>query len=168
MERRIIGETEPGERHSLKDLYSQVRDGSSSLQPGERLSWEQEIPKTDHLGETDHRRARRTFPRPGARNPQNGSFHLQPGERLSWEQEIPRDGSLWRDGSSARRTFQPPARRALLLKARNPRDGSLWRDGSLPRDGSGERLSWEQELSWSETDHCRDGSFHRQPGEPLE
>ena len=31
----------------LPHLYSQVRDGSSSLQPGERLSWEQEIPETD-------------------------------------------------------------------------------------------------------------------------
>ena len=31
----------------------------------------------------------------------------------------------------------------------------MWRDGSFHRQ-PGERLSWEQELSWSKTDHCRE------------
>ena len=41
-----------------------------------------------------------------------GSCRLQPGERLSLELEI----ILVQDGSSPRRTFPPPARRAPLLR----------------------------------------------------
>ena len=68
------------------------RDGSYRLQPGERLSWEQEIPETDLIA--------------------------QPGERLSWEQEIPETDLIASNLVSAspgskkspRRILSPPAR----------------------------------------------------------
>ena len=96
---------------SLSREGSSLRDGSYRLQPGERLSWEQEIPETDLIASSP-------APLLGARNPRDGSYRLQPGERLSWEQEIPKTDLIASNLVSAspgskkspRRILSPPAR----------------------------------------------------------
>ena len=58
---------QPGERLSWGQEIAETDLIASSPVSGERLSWGQEITETDHCGETDHRR--------------DGSYCLQSGER---------------------------------------------------------------------------------------
>ena len=103
------------------------------LQPGERLSWEQEIPETDlpasnpaSASPRSKKSPRRIFPPPTRRaplrNPRDGSFHLQPvGARN------PQDGSSSLQPGERQETLIPKVRDGSfhLLGARNPRDVHL-------------------------------------------
>ena len=85
---RRISRLQPGERHYQGGFYPKVQDGSSSLQPGERLSWEQEIFETD-LSFCGSRK----FPEtdlPASSPPKVQEIFPPPGKRLSWNKKFSR------------------------------------------------------------------------------
>ena len=126
--------------HGPRRIIAETDLSASASPENKNISW----------SETDHRR--------------DGSFRLQPeNKNISWSRI-----RIYRDGSSPRRIFPPPAWRAPLLRIRishGPR--RIIAETDLSASSLASASPENKNISWSETDHRRDGSFRLQPGERL-
>ena len=132
-----------------------LRDGSYCLQPGERLSWEQEIPKTDLPASSPVSLSLKDF------ISQVRAYCLQPGERLSCKQE---------SKTSPRRIFPPRERLSCKtdLPASSPVSASPGNPSVARIHSSIGRGAAALKLGGHGFDSTQDGSsLTLQPGERL-